>query len=333
MPTIRRLATSTARGIVFGCGIGVIAGLSAAAFLDSLRWATTTREDHSFLLWILPLAGLVIGLIYDRYGGRAAKGNDLLIDEVHEPTAWVPRRMAPMIFGASVVTHLFGGSAGREGAGIQLAGGLTDHAARLLNLEAAERRLMLIAAISAGFAAVFGMPWAGWVFGLEVQFVRRVRLDAVVPALVGSIVGNLVVRGVGTRFTVTPHLGPVAWSPALVGKILVAGALFGVTAWLFATGVHEAKRLAALGLRWVPLRPVIGAFVVIGLTYAVGNRDYLGLSTPLIDKALAGGAGIIAAAFALKFLFTVITLGAGFQGGEVTPLFVIGATLGVTLGR
>ncbi|MTA74435.1 MAG: voltage-gated chloride channel protein, partial [Actinobacteria bacterium] len=149
--------------------VGLLAGLSSAAFLLTLEWATATRLSHPALLFGLPVAGLAIGLVYHYGGGRAAEGNNLIIDEIHDPQAWVPRRMAPMIFVGTVMTQLFGGSAGREGAAIQMSGSLTDWASRTLRISPAHRRILLVAAISAGFGAVFGVPLAGAVFGLEVQ--------------------------------------------------------------------------------------------------------------------------------------------------------------------
>ncbi len=319
--------------MVLGAVVGGLAGLASAAFLKSLEWATDFRISHPNMLFALPLAGLAVGLVYHHLGGDSDRGNNLIIDEIHEPTAWVPRRMAPLVFGATVVTHLFGGSAGREGTAIQMSGSLTDAFSRLVKIEGDDRRLLLIAAIAAGFGSVFGVPLAGCVFGLEVQAIGRMRYDALAPALAGSVVGDLVVRGVGVHHTPVPTIPGVHLNPALGAKIVLAGLAFGLTALLFAELTHGLKRAFAGLIAWPPLRPFVGGLIIIALTYAVGTRDYLGLSIPLITRSLAGGAGIVAGAFLLKLLFTSVTLGSGFQGGEVTPLFVIGATLGVALGR
>jgi H+/Cl- antiporter ClcA len=190
---------------------------------------------------------------------------------------------------------------------------------------------LLIAAIAGGFGSVFGVPLAGCEFALEVQAVGRVRYDAIVPPMTASLVGDLVVRGLGVHHTPVPVIGSVDLGAVLVGKVLLAGLAFGAAALVFAELTHGIKNAFGTTVRWAPARPLIGGLLVIGLTYAVGSRDYLGLSLPLITKSLAGGAGVIGAAFALNLLFTSITLGSGFQGGEVTPLFVIGATLGATL--
>src|SRR5690606_32210056 len=211
------------RWIVLGMLVGVLGGLASAVFLVSLRWATEAFHRHGVLLWFLPLAGLAIGLAYHYGGGRAVEGNNLVLDEIHDPQDWVPRRMAPMILIGTIVTHLFGGSAGREGTAIQMSGSLTDGAARLLRLNPAERRVMLVTAIAGGFGAVFGVPLAGAVFALEVQSVGRLRYEALVPCLTASVVGDLVVRGLGVHHELVPQLGTVALSVVLLLKVVVAG--------------------------------------------------------------------------------------------------------------
>jgi H+/Cl- antiporter ClcA len=308
-----KLLAHLGRWIVLGGVVGVLAGLSSALFLETLRWATQTRETHPWLLAGLPLAGFAVGLAYHYGGGRSIEGNNLIIDEIHDPKAWVP--------------------SGREGTALQMSGSLTDRFSRITGMGPADRRLLLIAAIAGGFGAVFGVPLAGCVFALEVQAVGRIRYDAIVPAFTASLVGDLVVRGLGVHHTPVPVIGSVDLTASLVLKVLVAGLLFGATAIVFSELTHGIKAVFRSAVRWAPARPLIGGFLVIGLTFVVGSRDYLGLSLPLISQSLAIGGGVVAGAFALKLLFTAVTLGSGFQGGEVTPLFVIGATLGATLGH
>jgi H+/Cl- antiporter ClcA len=326
-----QLVVHLVRWVLLGAASGVLAGLASYAFLKSVSWATDTRLDHGWLLYLLPAAGLVVGLAYHYVGGRSALGNNLILDEIHEPTAWVPRRMAPLVFAGSVVTHVFGGSAGREGTAVQMSGSLSDVLARVLRLRAADRRLLLVAAIAAGFGSVFGVPLAGCVFALEVQAVGRVRYDAIVPAMTASLVGDRVVRALGYHHERMPVLSSPDLSIPMVAKVLVVGLACGVVALVFVELTHAVHRLFARRVAWPPLRPVVGGVLIIVLTAIVGTRDYLGLSVPLITRSLYGGIGVAGAAFALKLLFTSITLGSGFPGGEVTPLFVIGATLGASL--
>jgi len=319
------------RWITLGSVSGMLAGVSSAVFLKALDWATRTRIEHGWLLWLLPAAGFVMGYAYWKLAGRAAEGNALIIDEIHEPQAWVPRRMTPLIFFATIGTHLFGGSAGREGTAIQMSGSLTDWFSRATGLGASDRRILLIAAISGGFGAMFGVPIAGAVFGLEVQSIGRVRYEAIVPALTASIVGDLVARGLGIHHE-TVQLLAVPTGPVFLLKVAAAGLAFGLGGALFIEATHAVKKLVEALIVWPPLRPVLGGLVIIGLVLVAGNRDYLGLSLPIAAEALIGvQLGI--EVFLLKLLFTAITLGSGFQGGEVTPLFVMGAALGATLGH
>jgi H+/Cl- antiporter ClcA len=326
-----RLLASTVRWIVWGAVVGLIAGVASFVFLRSLEWATDTRIDHPALLLGLPAAGLVVGLTYHYLGGRSGGGNALLIDEIHEPRTWLPRRMAPLVLASTIVGHLFGASIGREGTAVQMAGSLTDSAARVARLGPAERRVLLIASIAGGFGAVFGVPVAGTIFALEVQTVGRIRLDALVPAFVAAITGDLVVRGLGYEHDGLPAIGDVSVDAALLAKCAIAGVAFGLTAIVFTDLTHALRQMMARLVSWPPLRPMLGGIVLVALVAVPDGRAYLGLSTPLVADALAGGAGVAAGAFALKLLFTSVSLGTGFQGGEVTPLFVMGATLGVSL--
>ena len=324
-----RLVRHLIRWIALGALVGVLAGLSSAAFLATLDWVTDLREANGWLIALLPIGGLAVGLAYHHLGGESSEGNNLILEEIHEPRSWIPRRMAPLIFVGTIVTQLFGGSVGREGTALQMSGSLTDWAARLLRLRPGDRRTLLIAALAGGFGAVFGVPIAGAVFGLEVQTVGRIRYEALVPCLAASVIGDLVVGGVGVHHTPLPQLGHVDVDLALLGKVAVASLLFGLAGILFSELTHGLKQLFARLVPWMPARPVLGGVVVILLTVAVGNQTYNGLSLGLIDQSFAGT--VSGWSWLLKLLFTAVTLGALFQGGEVTPLFVIGAALGATL--
>ena len=222
-----------ARWIVLGAMSGVLAGLASWVFLEGLDRVTEFRVEHPWIVWLLPIAGLVIGLAYHYIGGRAAEGNDLLIDEIHEPTAWVPTRMAPLVLVGTWMTHLFGGSAGREGVAMQMSGTLSDGLAHLIGLKPADRRMLLIAALGGGFGAVFGVPLAGAVFAHRGPIrgprpLRRAGPDA-----------DRVARRRSRR--ARPRVPPPAPSPAprtdldgwLWLRIAVAGVCFGLIASLF----------------------------------------------------------------------------------------------------
>ena len=188
----------------------------------------------------------------------------------------------------------------------------------------------MIAAMSAGFGALFGVPLAGAVFGLEVQSIGRVKYEAIVPAFAGSLVGDLVVRALGVKHPTIAEIAPFHTDAVLLLKVAAIGMVFGLIAASFIHAVRLLKALAARFISWTPMRPFMGGLLILGLMVVVGSRDYLGLSLPLASSALDGGE-TSASVFALKFLFTVVTLGFGFYGGEVTPLFVIGSTCGAWL--
>jgi H+/Cl- antiporter ClcA len=312
---------------VLAAASGLLAGLSSWIFLESLDRVTRWRLDHDWIVWLLPVAGAVVGVVLHRWGGRAAQGTPLVVAESRDLTDGVPARMAPLVLGGTLLTHLVGGSAGREGTALQLSGSLTDTMARRVRSGDELRRPLLVASLGGGFGAVFGVPAAGVVFALELQRWRDRRPSTLVATAIAAAVGHAVVVGLGYEHA--HHDAPaVTLGVALLARLVVAGAVFGVAGAAFAWGVHLARRGAERVAR-PPLRPVLGGVAVLSLA-AVFGHSYLGLSLPLADRALAGEELSLGVA-TLKLVFTVVTLGAGFPGGEVTPLFVIGSTLGAAI--
>ena len=316
------------RWLLLGAMSGVLAGVASFVFLEGLDLVTDVRVDNGWLLFGLPVAGLGIGLANHRLAGHSSRGNALLLAEIHTPSAWVPRRMAPMVLLGTWVTHLFGGSAGREGTALQMSGSLSDLAGRLLKIRAEDRSTLLTAALGGGFGSVFGVPLAGAVFGLEVRAPGPGRLRALLPTLTASVIGDQVVRTLGHDHVLRP---PVAALDNIGSHLLVAlaGVAFGLAAVVFVEAVGLVRRAMAQAFNTPTWRPVLGAFGVLGLAALFGDQ-YLGLSLPLLDSAVAGDA-TAGWVWALKIVFTAVTIGSGFPGGEVTPLFVIGATLGAAL--
>jgi H+/Cl- antiporter ClcA len=325
-------ARSFARWLVLGTVVGTLCGTASALFLFLLERATAVRLRQELLVYCLPLAGLVIGALYARWGASIRGGNNLVIDTVHEGDKQIPVRMAPMVMFGTVLTHLFGGSAGREGTAVQMGASLADAVSHRFRVSPATRRELLAAGIAGGFGSVFGTPIAGTVFGLEVVAVGQLSYEALVPALVSAVVGDLVTRALGIHHTVYPTPPALALTPLVLGKWLVFGVAVAVVARVFVEGVHGLQKRLEKAVPALPWRMALGGALVGVLWKAVGTSDYLGLSVPLIQRAFVDPA-LPPETFALKLLFTAVTLGAGFLGGEVTPLFVVGAALGNVLGR
>lgn len=328
---LRALSTTSTiiflgRWLLLASLVGALAGTASAGFLVSLEWVTRWREAHPWALTLLPAGGLLVGLAYHYFGNRVVKGNNLVLDEIHAPSATIPLRLMPLVLGGTLVTHLFGGSAGREGTAVQMGAALADQLARWLPRR--ERQLLLIAGMSAGFAAVFGTPLAGAVFGLEVFLLGSVRYEAILPSFLAAVVADVVTRAWGVGHTPYPTLAALPLTATRLGCTLLAGALFGLAARFFTTLTHGIAGVFSR-IHYPPLRPVVGGVLVAGAMWALGTMRYAGLGVPVIVEAFQHPLG--PQDFALKLALTALTLGAGFKGGEVTPLFFIGAALGSAL--
>jgi H+/Cl- antiporter ClcA len=318
------------RRLLLAGAAGVLAGVSSFVFLEVLDRVTRTRLRHPDLVLLLPVAGLALGLAATR-AGRATEGNALVMAELRRPTDRLPWRMAPFALVGAWTTHLFGGSAGREGIALQMSASLADQLPRLPGvrpLDAAERRTLLGAGLAGGFGAVFGVPLAATVFALEVQPRATRRWNAVVPAALAAFAGDAVVRGLGHGHPHRPALHP-GLGPRLLALAVLAGLLFGLAGSAFVRATLAVRHVLGRLIARPPLRPAVGGLAVLGLA-ALAGRDYLGLSLPLLERAVAGE-HLAVSVFALKLLLTAVTVGSGFPGGEVTPLFVMGTTLGAAL--
>lgn len=309
--------------------LGVLAGSVSAFFLLSLEWATNWRESHLWVISLLPVGGLVIGLSYHYYGSTVVKGNNLLLEEFHSPKKVIPFRMVPLVLFGTIITHFFGGSAGREGTAVQIGGAIADRFTKVLKLSKRDRKIVLIAGISAGFASVFGTPLAGGIFALEVLVLGRLRLDAIIPSFMAAVFANYFCEIWNVSHT-HYHINTVAeMTPVNLLWCLLAGIIFGLVAMLFSKSTHFWSDLFSKYIKYPPLRPVIGGTILAIAIYLMGTTKYIGLGIPTIVDAF--DVNLNSYDFLLKLLFTSFTLGAGFKGGEVTPLFFIGAALGNVL--
>ncbi len=334
MEPLKRLEPLTwlgnaAKWLVLALAVALLAGTASAGFLLALDWATQTRESHRWLIWLLPVAGFLVGWVYLKFGQRVEAGNNLLIDEIHDPRQVIPLRMAPLILVSTVVSHLFGASVGREGTAVQMGGALADQLTLAFKLKPQDRRILLMAGISAGFAAVFGTPMAGAIFGLEVLALGRLRYDALMPCFVAAIVADQVTALWGVHHThyaagLTPAMS--AWG---LGAAMVAGVLFGLVGMAFARATQALSSFMKQAVGYAPLRPLLGGVVLAGVIWGFDAWRYAGLGIPGIVEAFQQP--VPPWDFAVKAVFTIFSLGTGFKGGEVTPLFYIGATLGNAL--
>ncbi|MDB5174191.1 MAG: Cl-channel voltage-gated family protein [Phycisphaerales bacterium] len=347
------LAKYVVKWLLIAAPVGALIGSAVALFLWALELVTRARWDHPWLLWLLPIAGVGIGLLYQLLGKSVEGGNNLIMEQIHEPGGGVPARMAPLVLVGTIVTHLFGGSAGREGTAVQMGGSIASTVSRWLRLDEDDIRELLMAGIAGGFGAVFGTPLTGAVFALEVLAIGMLSYRAILPCLIASIVGDqvatalLATRGIQhTAYSIksfaalglvhgTPHL---SW--ALTGKVAIAAVAFGLASVIFAELTHGLSRAFRALIPWPALRPAVGGALVIALALLVG-RDYLGLGVtsdphhPNEVSILSSFHlhGATAWSWWWKILFTAVTLASGFKGGEVTPLFFVGAALGNAMAR
>jgi len=334
------------RWFVIVLPVAVTVGSACAFFLWSLDLATQTRFAHPWLLFLLPVAGVMVGYIYYFLGKSAEGGNNLIVEQIHQPGGGVPRRMAQLILISTVLTHLFGGSAGREGTAVQMGGSIASGFARLFKLDPADLRILLMAGIAAGFGAVFGTPIAGAVFAIEVLVMGQMRYEALVPCLMAGIIADWTCHawGVGHVHYTVAYMQE-AMVPAhffhldalLLVKVVMAAVIFGLAGRFFTESSHRATAFFRRICPHAPLRPAIGGIIVIALVFLLGTTQYLGLGVTSPNPSDVTIASLFDAtqmhpwAWWWKLVFTVVTLSAGFKGGEVTPLFFIGAALGNAL--
>ena len=313
--------------LAVGGFIGGIGGVIGSLFHIGVNYATQTRGQHPWILYLLPALGLIIAGLY-RVTKVEGKDTNAVIESVHFGKN-VPVLLVPVIFIATVLTHLGGGSAGREGAALQIGGGIGHTTGRLLRLGEKDLPLATLCGMSAVFSALFGTPLTATIFAMEVISVGVFYYAGLLPCLTAALMGYLVSLFMGvppTRFTVA-NPGLDAWTMVLVILLAIGCAVASI---LFCRGLQETGRLAAKLLPSPFVRAFVGGVLVIGLTLLVGNGDYNGAGMEVVERAMSGQ--VRSWAWLLKLLFTAVTIGFGFKGGEVVPSFFVGACFGCVLG-
>lgn len=319
----------TLKWIVICFVVGLFSGLASSLFLISLEWVSNYRDANLWIIWLLPLGGLSIGLMYYYFGKEVVKGNNLILEEYENPDEIIPLKMAPLVLIGTLITHLFGGSAGREGTAVQMGSSIADQFSRVFKISKSERRTILIIGISAGFASIFGTPLAGALFALEVLFFSKINFKSIIPSFFTAYIAFYVVELLQIKHTNYTVPFVPTFSIVNLPWIIFAGILFGFSAMLFSKTTHFFTKSFSKFIAFPPIRPLIGGAILAIAFYCIGTTKFIGLGIPVIVDSFQNTSANFD--FLLKILFTAFTLGAGFKGGEVTPLFFIGATLGSAL--
>lgn len=325
---VRPYLAAFCRWLVLGLAVGVSGGALGAVFSHAVAFVTSFRGEHGWLVLLLPVGGVLIAALYRLCRVTGIGTNEVL--EAVRSEKQVPILLAPAIFLGTVVTHLFGGSAGREGAALQLGGSVASVFGKIMKLDREDRNVLTMCGMAAVFSAVFGTPMAAVIFAVEVASVGKLVTSALFPAAVSSISAFCVaeiLRAEAERFPVSAV--PAVQTDVLLRVLLVAVAA-GIVSMLFCWAMHAAAHLFQKYFKNDFLRAAAGGLLLIALTYGLQTRDYNGGGFDVIGRIFSDGT-VRPEAFLLKILFTAVTIGAGFKGGEIVPTLFIGATLGGTL--
>ena len=316
--------------LLYSCLVGVIVGLVAVAFHIGIDMATELRGEHPQVIWLLPLAGPAIILLYRACGMEKDQGTNRVLVAVRDAER-LKLRTAPLIFLSTICTHLAGGSAGREGAALQLGGSLSAYIGRKLRLDEKDERIIVMCGMAAAFSALFGTPITAALFAMEVVTVGRMYYAALVPCLLFACTAALAAHGFGLHnIHGYPIHDALELEPLPVLQAAVMGVLCAVLSIFFCQVMHVAPKLYQKYLPNPMLRAAVGGTLVVLLTLLVGDQTYNGAGDPVIRSLLAGET--IPEAFLLKILFTALTLGAGFRGGEIVPVLFTGCAFGTWIG-
>ena len=329
---LKKISLSFLKWTLIACIAGIAVGLAGALFHHALDFATEFRTEHGVILYGLPVGGLVIVLIYRLFAAKNEKGTNTVILAARGKDS-VSLRTAPLIFSAAFLTHFFGGSAGREGAALQIGASVASPLKKIFKMDDADNSVLTMCGMAAGFSALFGTPVAAAVFAMEVTVIGAAQYTAIIPCFIASAVAGVTASALGVSPTSFDVSGvPLFDSGAAVTLVqtVALGILSAFTSILFCMAMHTAGKLYKKYIANEYLRAAAGGIIVILLTLIIGNRDYNGAGMDVINRAFAGEC--FPSAFLIKIVFTALTLGAGFKGGEIVPSFFVGATLGCFAG-
>ena len=310
--------------------IGSVAGAAGTIFSMGVSWATGFRLSHPSMLFFLPVSGLLIVWMYHSFHEEGNRGTNMVIDAISSNERVTPAT-GPLIFFSTILTHLGGGSSGREGAALQLGGSIGNSFGEWFKLDERDKKIAIMCGMSAVFSALFGTPVAAAIFSLEVVSVGVLYYAALVPCVFSSFLAVGIARAAGLE---GEHF-PVEMIPALdlkaVGLLVLLGILCAAVSILFCVLLHTAEHAYRKYFPDARVRILAGSFLFIALTLLSGTRDYCGSSMGLIESSIEGS--VRYEAFLMKMLFTAVALGAGFRGGEIVPTLCVGAALGCAFGE
>lgn len=309
--------------------LGFVVGYFSVLFHFSIEIATKLRTKFPYLLYLLPLAGVFIVAYYRAFGAADHKGTDFVLASIRENKP-ITTETSFLIFLSTVVTHLFGGSSGREGAALQLGGSLADFFGKRLNMDSKDMSIITICGMCTAFATLFGTPLTAVIFSIEVVSVGIMHYSALFPCIVAAVTGCMFASHLGVEKTFFPIEGIPAMTPDAFFRVGVLAIMGAVVSVFFCYTMHFVSKKYKDIFKNAYLRAAAGGFIVIALTLIVGNRDYNGAGMDIINLAFTGR--VVWYAFLLKIIFTAFTLGAGFKGGEIVPAFFAGATFGNVVG-
>lgn len=326
---IKVFLTTFVKWVLIAVVMGIIGGAVGTLFHICVEKATDFRLEHSYVLWLLPLGGIVIVALC-KLSGVGNKGTDYVLHSVYTDGK-VPASMAPVIFVGTVITHLFGGSAGREGAALQLGGSIGSQVGKLLKLDENDMQIAIMCGMSTVFAALFGTPLTAAFFAMEIASIGVMNYSGLIPCLISAFTS----AGISSEFGAQPVRFILAATPDTSAQNMVMtgilAAFCAVLSIVFCLTMKKTSKLFKKLFKNEYIRVAAGGALIIALTLICGSRDYNGAGMDVIKRAISGQA--VAYAFVLKLIFTAITMESGYKGGEIVPTFFIGATFGCIAGR